>query len=56
MKIGVESYYTVVVFSADEIITGIFCPVLGSMVQEYCWRSSEKSHKRDLGTVNHASG
>lgn len=56
MKIGVESYYTVVVFSADEIIIEIFWPVLGSMVQEYCWRSSDKSHKHDLGTVNHASG
>mgnify|MGYP001857059429 CR=1 FL=1 len=36
MKIGVESYYTVVVFSTDEIIIGIFCPVLGFMVQEHC--------------------
>lgn len=56
MKIGVESYYVTVVFSTDEIITVIFCPVLGSMVQEYCWRSSERSHKPDLGTVNHDSG
>lgn len=29
MKIGVETHYTVVVFSTDEIITGIFCPVSG---------------------------
>lgn len=56
MKIGVESYYTVVVFSTDEIITGIFCPVLRSMVQRrvtsMTWRLLITLHSKRLKEFN----